>query len=271
MSSRKRSKDETAEDSSESDSGSSSSGSDGSDNDRRKKRRHKDSKKKKDNHKKSRGSSSESSSSDSDSDHKRDSRKRKKSKKHKSKSKSKKHKKEKKKKKKSKHSSSKKPEFGKYGILGDADRYKKQQEFYLWLRDIKNIEPENQPPHMLNEFFRDYAEDYNTVTLPHKKFYDLEAYEAKVAQKRAKLQINEPIEDTGAFSILDDENNKRKQHAARNKLGMSRAELAEMAQIMRERAQAPMKKDLGMKVDDKAGMRTKSVLRGSTGPSAKPL
>lgn len=75
----------------------------------------------------------------------------------------------------------------------------------------------------------------------------------------------------------------------RNKLGMSRAELAEMAQIMRERAQAPMKKgvncastvtsvfiwfaklDLGMKVDDKAGMRTKSVLRGSTGPSAKPL
>lgn len=35
------------------------------------------------------------------------------------------------------------------------------------------------------------------------RFYDLEAYEAKVAQKRAKLQINEPIEDTGKEIIVN--------------------------------------------------------------------
>jgi hypothetical protein len=67
--------------------------------------------------------------------------------KHKSKSKSKKEKKSKKKKKKHKkktkaddYGASKVKEFGYYGVLMARDRYAKQREFYLWMREEKDIE-----------------------------------------------------------------------------------------------------------------------------------
>jgi hypothetical protein len=36
------------------------------------------------------------------------------------------------------------------------------------------------------ELFKTYAEDYNTGTLPHRKYYDMDAYEARKAAKAAK-------------------------------------------------------------------------------------
>lgn len=52
---------------------------------------------------------------------------------------------------------------------------------------------------------------------------------------------------------------------------MSREELLEMQRITRERAQANVKKDLGQKVDEKAGVRTKSVMRGLVAPGTKTV
>ena len=48
-------------------------------------------------------------------------------------------------------------------LLALLDRYHKQQEFYAWLREVKDIEPENQPSSELSKLFEDFAEDYNTV------------------------------------------------------------------------------------------------------------
>ena len=44
-----------------------------------------------------------------------------------------------------------------------------------------------QPPYQLEELFADFQEDYNTVTFPHKKYYNIEAWESKQAAKQAKL------------------------------------------------------------------------------------
>lgn len=59
--------------------------------------------------------------------------------------------------------------YGKYGILVDSDMFNKQQEFYLWLQEVKKINPEVFPRFEMKKMFETFAEDYNTVTLPHKK------------------------------------------------------------------------------------------------------
>ena len=67
--------------------------------------------------------------------------------------------------------------------MGAADllvcRYSKQSEFYLWLREVKNIEPETLPVYAMTEHFETYAEDYNTVTFPDDKYYNLEVRTAR--------------------------------------------------------------------------------------------
>ncbi|EQC30292.1 hypothetical protein SDRG_11869 [Saprolegnia diclina VS20] len=141
-------------------------------------------------------SSSESDSSDSasssDSD---DARRRRRSSKKASSKKSKKDKKSKKSKKshKKKASSSlaiNQNEYGKYGILRETDFHAKAVSFQAWLRDVKKIPDFNGPKYEAMDHFRDYMEDYNTATLPHEKYYDVEKYEqrkfAKEQAKRAK-------------------------------------------------------------------------------------
>jgi hypothetical protein len=57
----------------------------------------------------------------------------------------------------------------------------------------------------------------------------------------------------------------------RSKMGMSREELLEMQRIMRERTHAVVKKDLGQKVDERAGVRTQSMMRGLVAPGTKTV
>ena len=86
-------------------------------------------------------------------------------------------KKERKKKKKSKDKGKKssksavnQQKYGKYGILMESDMFNKQQEFYLWLQEVKKANPETLPRFEMKKMFDTFAEDYNTVTLPHKKY-----------------------------------------------------------------------------------------------------
>ena len=79
-----------------------------------------------------------------------------------------------------------------------------QQEFYLWLRDEKQIEPESQPPFELTKLWEDFAEDFNTVTLPNDKYYNLDAWEGKQMRKRKKESAGQDLQ-AKAFSIADDE------------------------------------------------------------------
>jgi effector-binding domain-containing protein len=60
--------------------------------------------------------------------------------------------------------------YGAYGIIRESDIFVKQQEFYCWLQEVKNVNSETLPKFETRKMFEDYMEDYNTATLPHKKY-----------------------------------------------------------------------------------------------------
>ena len=154
----------------------------------------------------------------------------------------------------------------------------RQQEFYIWLRDAQNVDPEAQPKFALDEFWATYMEDYNTATLPHKKYYDLEGWERKEAIKKLNKKSTAKEEpsaaSTGMFSLLGEEKARRanpNRPASKALPGMSRGEILLMRQTLRERTEQGVKKDLHMKLDEKAGVRTQSMMRGLMAPGQKAV
>ncbi|KAF5842617.1 hypothetical protein DUNSADRAFT_6086 [Dunaliella salina] len=169
------------------------------------------------------GSESESDSGNgSDSDHSTKKRKHKHSKSsHKKKAK---HNKKEKKAKKHKHSKHKKHKrskkaeeeakpadnYGRFGIIREVDASTKRSEFILWALEVKQKDPELMMKNDERELFRDFMEDYNTGTMPHRKYYNLEIYEREKAAKRGgKMTANV----RKAMGVLDDEEALRRQRA----------------------------------------------------------
>ena len=70
-----------------------------------------------------------------------------------------------------------------------TDAAAKSSEFILWALEVKKVDVETLPKNDERELFRDYIEDYNTASLPHRKYYNLEAYEKYKAAKRAARGI----------------------------------------------------------------------------------
>ena len=77
-------------------------------------------------------------------------------------------------------------QYGAHGIIRETDIYTKSAEFQRWAMEVKKLDVENMPKQEEKELFTDYMEDYNTATLPHRKYYDLEAYEREKAMKAAR-------------------------------------------------------------------------------------
>ena len=63
-----------------------------------------------------------------------------------------------------------------YGVLTQSDMYRKEAEFRTWLMEVKNISPEALQNQAMKTYFEDFMEDYNTATLPHIKYYDLDKW-----------------------------------------------------------------------------------------------
>ncbi|KAF8820564.1 hypothetical protein IE077_003035 [Cardiosporidium cionae] len=90
--------------------------------------------------------------------------------------------------------------WGRYGQIQECDIWRKKQEFRLWLMEVKKKSIEDLTHWEEKQLFKDYMEDFNTVTLPHKKYYDLEKWEQKKEMKSHKMQTP---------AILDDESQRR--------------------------------------------------------------
>jgi hypothetical protein len=134
-------------------------------------------------HRKKRKRSKHDYDDDDDNDRKKKKRKKDKKKKH-----SRKEKKSNKKKKKSKSEKDEdkddgRPVWGKYGIIKLSDLPHKQRSFNVWLEEVKKIPGFNGPKYELHNLFKEYAEDYNTATLPHIKYYDYEKWELEEYNK----------------------------------------------------------------------------------------
>ena len=71
--------------------------------------------------------------------------------------------------------------FGKFGVVKAEDQWSKQPEFFAWLQECKSRDPETLAKWEEKELFKEYAEDFNTATLPHAKYYDLQRWHSTQA------------------------------------------------------------------------------------------
>lgn len=135
--------------------------------------------------------------------------------------------------------------FGKYGIIRELNIHqseKLQRSFHIWLEDIKGVpQGSNVAKWELSEYMKEYAEDFNTVTLPHIKYYDYEKWEMEEYQR----QKNEASTKKGAIS---DEYRHREETA--KKMMMERQkELEKVRSTMSREKIEEMKRQARMKTE----------------------
>ncbi|EFN57120.1 hypothetical protein CHLNCDRAFT_143975 [Chlorella variabilis] len=106
-------------------------------------------------------------------------------------------------------------EYGKYGLIRETDMYTKRPEFQLWAMEVKNIDIEAMPRSEEKEMFKDYMEEFNTATLPHRKYYDLEMYEKQQAAKAARKGL--PAGGAVERTAFEDEKERQRELAAERK------------------------------------------------------
>ncbi|GAA5804955.1 hypothetical protein HPULCUR_010465 [Helicostylum pulchrum] len=178
---------------------------------------------------------------------------------HKKHKKDKKHKKSKKKSKKSKLSSIG-DQWGKHGIIHEADIFSKEAEFQAWLIEVKNANVEILNNIKRKEMFVDFMEDYNTATMPHEKFYNLHKWD----KRQEALRMGEkPVPTGDFFDFRNDEEKLRMQHrqAARAvasrqpTLQLSEEQIKELSRINRERVEADRMRKMGLKPRENMGVR----------------
>ena len=117
--------------------------------------------------------------------------------------------------------------FGSRGIINSTHFFEKAKEFQVWMLEVKGISPEaNVPKNELLELFKDYAEDFNTCTLAHEKYYNLERYEAGERARAAAggASSSSSAADAGSFDM-------RKEQEARKRVEQARAKEADQARM----------------------------------------
>lgn len=203
-------------------------------------------------HRRSRSrSSSASSLSDTDSERRR----RRKKDKHRSREEKREKKREKKEKKKKKHGTASGAQWGKYGIITETDFYNKTQEFRTWLLEERKINPEAISKDQERKEFAVFIEDYNTATLPHEKYYHMEAYERRMTSLRAG-EFVPPAEDSyDPEADLRAHSLRHKKAPAEHESYLSKEELMELRKVQNERVEVGKMKLLGMEVKQNFGVR----------------
>lgn len=62
----------------------------------------------------------------------------------------------------------------------------------MWASETQRLDLEVLPKLEEKELFRTFCEDYNTATLPHRKYYSLQEYEErKAAAKASKKRMSD--------------------------------------------------------------------------------
>ncbi|KDQ56277.1 hypothetical protein JAAARDRAFT_36456 [Jaapia argillacea MUCL 33604] len=146
-------------------------------------------------------------------------------------------------------------QWGRYGIISETDLYNKEQEFRTWLVEERMINPETISKDQTKKEFTKFVEDFNTATLPHEKYYNIEHYDRRMNALRAGETL--PPMDDGY-----DPNADIKEHASRHKKKevehdsyLSKEQLQELRKVQQERIEAGKMKRLGMDVKQSFGVR----------------
>ncbi|TBU27912.1 hypothetical protein BD311DRAFT_362862 [Dichomitus squalens] len=146
-------------------------------------------------------------------------------------------------------------QWGKYGIINETDLYNKEQEFRAWLVEERKINPETISKDQTKKEFARFVEDYNTATLPHEKFYNMDDYERRMSALRAGEYVppSDDLYDPTADMRAHASNHKRR--AVEHESYMNKEQLMELRKVQNERIQAAKMKQLGMDVKQNMGVR----------------
>ncbi|OCH89443.1 hypothetical protein OBBRIDRAFT_794307 [Obba rivulosa] len=199
-------------------------------------------------------SSSRSSSSEEDKRHKRRKEKHKR-KRSKSRDRERKERKKEKKEKKKKKTAAVSHHWGKYGIINETDLYNKEQEFRAWLVEERKINPETISKEQTKKEFARFAEDYNTATLPHEKFYHMEVYERRMAALRAGEFVPPPDDAYDPNADMRAHESSHRRRPVEKETYMSKEQLQELRRVQNERIEAGKMKLLGMDIKQNMGVR----------------
>ncbi len=77
--------------------------------------------------------------------------------------------------------------FGSRGIVRDSDFARMQSSFEAWCREVKRVEPSAGAKAELKALFSQYAEDFNTCTLPAERYYDVDRDDLRLRAAAALL------------------------------------------------------------------------------------
>ena len=149
-------------------------------------------------------------------------------------------------------------QFGAYGILKKSDMKAKQRSFEVWLAEVKAIPDFNGPKWELDQYFEEYREDFNTATLPHKKYYDYEKWEMEEYQRRQKETADKIAGMAGGGIAARDEARhreevkRRAEEKKRKELDLLRASMTgEKVREMKRQAELQSQMQVAFKTGDR--------------------
>ncbi|XP_002960340.2 vicilin-like seed storage protein At2g18540 [Selaginella moellendorffii] len=133
--------------------------------------------------------------------------------------------------------------WGKYGLIKEIDMWNKRPEFSAWLSEVKKVNLETLPNWEERQMFKEYMEDYNTATLPSKKYYNVDKYHQRKMFKEWKKGAKYRSVEVERTEFNDEE--QRRQELKMLREHEKEAHIEElkhsmktgMAQAMREQAQ----------------------------------
>lgn len=104
-------------------------------------------------------------------------------------------------------------QFGKFGIIKAEDFYNKKPEFLTWAMEVKKANTDGMGQMDMKNLFKEYIEDYNTATMPSKKYYNLQAWDTMMSKKRQKKNFGDDMTDAQKASLtsFDDEKARREE------------------------------------------------------------
>ena len=120
--------------------------------------------------------------------------------------------------------------FGSRGVVRESDFFRKRREFEAWLGEVKQMPGFSGSKREQLELFREYAEDFNTCTLPADKYYDLEAWETAEYARKLKGERSSTKERT----VFDDERELERERRAEAEKRDRAAEQAELRDRARD-------------------------------------
>lgn len=112
------------------------------------------------------------------------------------------------------------------------------------------------PKPQLKKLFLTFIEDYNTATLPHEKYYALEAYEARMNMLRAGGTLPAGGDE---YDWEKDMKEHKKSTTIKRKDDdesfLSKEQLQELRKVQNERVQVGKMKALGLEIKGSMGVR----------------